>query len=244
MNLEELPENVKKDIEGKSLSILKVIKEDIIVVGGWAVRAHAGEKHARYTLDIDGVAAEKKLPGIRNQLKKLDLDHRDSEWGFQFFKKYEPGIEITDKEIKKIADQIELRIELSPPKIKEFQTHHYFEFSLNDYVTKEIPYHNVDLSVKVNVPAVESMAAVKLGLPVDYKNNFDSAILLAMCDIDEIITTIKSNDDWYEMVLRRIPKQKGRIKDPGRLENLLLLNAGINIKDHIRKLDYLASNLK
>lgn len=244
MNLEELPEKVKKDIEDQSLSILKTIKDDIIVIGGWSVRAHAGEKHARYTLDIDGIAAEKELLKIKKKLKKINLKSRDSEWGLQFYQKYRPETKITDKDVRKRTNQLELRIELSGPIIKEFQTHHYFEFSLRDYVTRKIPFHNKDSEVEVNVPPVVSMTAVKLGLPADYKNNFDSAVLLSICDIDKAIATIKDNDDWGEMVLRRLPKLKGRIIDPGRLENLLLLNAKIDIREYIRKLEYIENNLK
>ena len=47
MNLEDFPEPIKKDIEDQSLSILEQIKEDIIVIGGWAVRALTGDKHSR-----------------------------------------------------------------------------------------------------------------------------------------------------------------------------------------------------
>ncbi|UCG70786.1 MAG: hypothetical protein JSV09_07255 [Thermoplasmata archaeon] len=244
MNLEELPEKVKRDIEDQSLSILEIIKDDIIVIGGWAVRALAGEKHARYTLDIDGVVAEKKLPRIKMKLEKLGLEYRDSDWGLQFYQKYRPEIKITDKDVRKKVNQLELRIELTGPRIKEFQTYHYFEFSLRDYVTRKIPFHNKDSEVEVKVPPVVSNTAVKLGLPVDYKNNFDSAILLAICDVDKVIIAIKSNDDWNEMVLRRLPKQKGRVKDPGRLENLLLINAKIDIREYIRKLEYIEYNLK
>jgi len=58
MNLEDFPEDVKNDIEDQSLSIFEHIKDDIVVIGGWAVRALLGKKHGRYTLDVDGVANE------------------------------------------------------------------------------------------------------------------------------------------------------------------------------------------
>lgn len=244
MNLEEFPEYIKKDVEDQSLAILEIIIDDIIVIGGWAVRALVGERHARYTLDIDGIVAEKKMLEIKKKLEDADLKYRKSEWGIEFHKKYEPEVKIAHKKLRERANEVELRIELSGPRIKEFQTHHYFEFSLSDYVTREIHFHYKDSKITVMVPLAESMAAVKLGLPVDYKNNFDSAVLLQNCHIDEVIETIKKNDDWYEMVLRRIPKLKGRIKDPGRLENMLSINAGINIKDYIRKLEYVESNLR
>lgn len=244
MNLEEFQEDLKKDIEDQSLAILEIIKDDIIVIGGWAVRALTGEKHARYTLDIDGISAEDNLFKLKKELENAGLESRHSEWGTQFFQKYKPKIKIVDQEMCEKISKIELRIELSKPKIREFQTHHYFEFSLTDYITKTIPFHNKDSTITIQVPPVESMAAVKLGLPVDYKNNFDSSVLLQICDINKVIDTIKNNDDWYEIVLRRIPKSIGRIKDPGRLENMLLINAGIKIKDHIKKLEYIKTELK
>ncbi len=51
MNLQEYPEPIKQDIEDQSLSILKHINDDVIVIGGWAVRALVGEKHGRYILE-------------------------------------------------------------------------------------------------------------------------------------------------------------------------------------------------
>ncbi len=244
MNLEEFPEVVKKDIEDQSLALLKIIKDDIIVIGGWAVRALAGERHARYTLDIDGVTTENNIVKLKEKLITADLKLRDSGWGIQFYQKYKPKIKITNQEVRERISDIELRIELSKPKIREFQTHHYFEFRLTDYVTKSIPFHNKDSTVTIRVPPAECMVAVKLGLPVDYKNNYDSVVLLQICDIDKVITIIKNNNDWYEIVLRRIPKLKGRIKDPGRLENMLLINTGINIINHIKKLEYIKAELR
>lgn len=243
MNLEELPVVVKNDIEDQSLSLLEIIKDDVIVIGGWAVRALTGKKHDRYTLDIDGITVKEKLPMIKQKLKASGLAAKDSEWGVQFYKKYILHVDIPD-EIRKTVENIELRIELSEPRIKEFQTHHYFEFSLNDYVNREIAYHNKPGVLIVHVPLPDQMAAVKLGLPVDYKNNFDSAVLLQICDTEKVIQTIKENDDWYEMVLRRLPKLRGRVKDTSRLENMLALNAGINVREYVRKLDYIEGQLK
>jgi hypothetical protein len=77
------------------------------------------------------------------------------------------------------------------------------------------------------------MVAVKLGLPVDYKNNLDAQVLLEICDIDEVIGIIKTNDNLVEMVLRRIPKLIGRLQQKDSLEHILALNVGINIKEHI-----------
>jgi hypothetical protein len=97
--------------------------------------------------------------------------------------------------------------------------------------------------VEIRVPPREHMAAVKLGLPADYKNNFDCAILLQMSDIDEVIRVIKENDDWKEMVLRRMPKFSGRINQAGSLENILAIDAGINVKEHVKKLRHIEEQL-
>ena len=111
-------------------------------------------------------------------------------------------------------------------------------------MSREIAYHNKLGVLVVHVPPPERMTAVKLGLPVDYKNNFDSAVLLQICDTEKVILAIKENDDWYEMVLRRLPKLRGRIKDTKRLENMLALNADINVREYVRKLDYIEKKLR
>ncbi|TET91353.1 MAG: hypothetical protein E3J35_02760 [Methanomassiliicoccales archaeon] len=240
MNLEELPEKVRKDVENQSLAILETIIDDIIVIGGWAVRAHAGKRHNRYTLDIDGVTAEDKMSEAGKKLRGLGLKSEDMDWGVRFSCEYEPEVQIIDEEIRRIANEVELRIDISGPRIVEMETPHYYEFDLSEYSRREILYHDSDSKIVVRVPPVESLAAVKLGLPVDYKNNFDSAVLLAMCDVDEVIGNIRNNDDWHEMVIRRIPKLKGRMKDPGRLENELCVDGGMDISEYIRKLEYIA----
>jgi len=45
VNLEELPLEIKNEIEDQSLEILEPIKEKIIVIWGWGVRAHLGPQH-------------------------------------------------------------------------------------------------------------------------------------------------------------------------------------------------------
>ena len=64
MNLEDFPEPIKKDIEDQSLELLEHINDNIIVIGGWAVRALTSNKHGRYTLDIDGVTNPKNNRSI------------------------------------------------------------------------------------------------------------------------------------------------------------------------------------
>ncbi|MFA5102683.1 MAG: hypothetical protein WC525_05975 [Candidatus Thermoplasmatota archaeon] len=243
MNLEEYPEPIKKDIEDQSLSILEHIADDILVIGGWAVRALIGDKHGRYTLDIDGVTKQTTMKKVESILESLGMRERKSEWGVQFYQQYEANVKIP-KEIQKEIDDLELRIEISGPRIKESQTAHYFEFSLTEVIGREIQYHEKKGKVKVNVPPVEHMTAVKLGLPVDYKNNFDSQVLLKICNIEKVIEIIKSNDDWSEMVLRRIPKLIGRLRDKERLEHLLAINNDINIKEHIKTMRHIENKLK
>ena len=243
MNLEDLPIPIKKDIEDQSLSILERISDDIIVIGGWAVRALNGDKHGRYTLDIDGVTEQKIMKKVESNLESLGMERRKSDWGVQFYQHYKPQVKVP-KEIRKEIEKIELRIEISDPRIKESQTYHYFEFSLTEFLEREIQYHMKKEKVKVYVPPVEHMVAVKLGLPVDYKNNFDAQVLLEICNVEKVVEIIKSNDDWSEMVLRRIPKLVGRLSDKDRLEHILAINNGINIKEHIKTMKYIENKLK
>ena len=243
MNLEDFPEPINKDIEDQSLSILEQIKDDIIVIGGWAVRALTGDKHGRYTLDIDGVTDAGKMNEIESKLSAIGMNVRKNEWGIQFSHKYNPSVKVPE-DIKGAIEQLELRIEISGPKIKESQTHHYFEFSLTEFEEKEISYHLKEDKVRVKVPPAEHMAAVKLGLPVDYKNNFDSQVLLKFCNVNKVIEIIKANDDWGEMVIRRIPKLIGRLSQKERLEHILAVSNGINIKEHVNMIKHIESKLQ
>jgi len=243
MNLEDFPEEVKRDIKDQSLSILEQIKDDIIVIGGWAVRALTDNKHGRYTVDIDGVTDIKKINKIESKLSSAGMNIRRYEWGVQFYHKYDPHVQIPEK-IREATEQVELRIEISGPRIKESQTHHYFEFGLTEFEEKEISYHNKEEKVNVKVPSAEHMAAVKLGLPVDYKNNFDSQVLLDICDLEKVIEIIKINDDWREMVIRRIPKLIGRLNQKDRLEHILAVNNDIDIKKHVNIMKYIENKIK
>ena len=233
MNLQDFPLPVKNDIEDQSLSILEHINEDVIVIGGWAVRALVGEKHGRYTLDIDGIVAEASLKAIEDKLSALGMTSQKSQWGLQFNQRYQPSVDVPD-DFRKDLNPVQLRIEISGPRIQEAHTLHYFEFSLAEFQKKQLRYHLRDGTITVKVPPVAHMAAVKLGLPVDYKNNLDAQVLLEICDVEEVIGIIKTNDDWAEMVLRRIPKIIGRLQQKDSLEHILALNVGINIKEHIR----------
>jgi hypothetical protein len=242
MNLEDYPDGIKEDIEDQSLEILGSISEDIIVIGGWAVRALLQSRHARYTLDVDGITKTRKIVAVGKKLEALGLKGRRAEWGVQYFRKYTPGVGILGP-AKTIPNDIELRIEISGQRIKEKHTHHFFEFDLDEYEKGSIPYHSGKGSVQVKIPPARVMAAVKLGLPADYKNNFDAAALLRIADIDEVIRTIKSNDDWRDVVIRRIPKLIGRISMSDDLAHILAVNAGIDIRGYARKLKEIEKQL-
>lgn len=241
MNLETFPKEIKDDIEDQSLALLARINENILVIGGWAVRGLLGEKHGRYTLDIDAVASKESRDQVAMKLIAAGLKPKRADWGVQYFKQYEPEVDVP-KGVD--ISKVELRIEISGPRISEFSTPHYFEFSLDEFVTRSIPFHRNAVVVETMVPPMKHMAAVKLGLPVDYKNNFDSMMLLQSCEVHDVVEIILQNDSWSEMVLRRMPKLIGRIKDKNGIAHLLAMNAGINIQNHIRKLKEIESLLR
>jgi hypothetical protein len=88
----------------------------------------------------------------------------------------------------------------------------------------------------MTVPEIEYLTANKLGLPADYKNRYDAAILLPSSDLHKTLETIQKTDNWREMVLRRLPKFIGRTKDKGDIACLLLRRAGIDIQDYLDQL--------
>jgi hypothetical protein len=238
MNLEMLPEHVKRDIEDQSLEVLRLVSDDVVVIGGWGVRALAGPGHGRYTQDIDVVVGDEKIPELLERVKDTDLDLRSDDWGDTLYAPYLPRVDVEGID-EAILRSIEIRIELSGPIISEKATHHYFEFSLTETTEAQIALHNRNDYVHVRVPLVEHMAACKLGLPVDYKHNYDAAVLLNIVDPDTVIGVILTNDDWAKMVLRRHNKQVGRFKGVDRQERLLAQQKGIDVRNHIRKLKYI-----
>lgn len=243
MNLQDYPNEIKDDIEDQSLDILEHIKDDVIVIGGWAVRALLGKEHKRYTSDVDGVTSKDKFDVVIDKLSELELKPSKVEWGIKFYKKYVPEVDIPEK-LESDIELIDLRIEISEPLIKEYETHHYFEFNLANYVQKDIEYHIKSKALSVNVPPIEHMVANKLGLPADYKNNYDTMVLLRESDIEEVIRVIRKNDDWYEMVLRRLPRIIGRINITDRIEHILAVNSGLDFKEHNKKLNLIKEALK
>lgn len=62
------------------------------------------------------------------------------------------------------------------------------------------------LQFEIEVPSISALVANKLGLPADYKNRFDVAILLLLCNMDKLIKIITETNDWSDLVLRRMPK--------------------------------------
>jgi hypothetical protein len=235
MNLQEFPVHIKKDIEDQSLQLLSLINDGIVVIGGWGVRAYTQENHQRYTLDIDAVSDKKGIQKTKSILISQGLSCRDTEWGFQLFTPYKPSFTLNTQEQK--LQLPEMRIEISDPRITEHMTDHYFEFSLTDYNRKKIHFHTLDdKTINIKVPPIADLTAVKLGLPADYKNIFDSIILLQYTTINDVISSIKRNDSWDEMVLRRIPKYRGRLQDKNSLVHRIAVDARIDIKDMVKKL--------
>ena len=88
----------------------------------------------------------------------------------------------------------------------------------------------VEILKHIRVPPIEDLAAVKLGLPADYKNIFDSLILLQMCHIDDVVASIQRNNHWSELVLRRLPKYIGRLHNQKSLVYRIAMDARIDIK--------------
>jgi hypothetical protein len=242
VNIQEVPTGIKEDIEDSSLDLLAEIVDHMVLIGGWAVRAHLGEGHGRFTLDVDGVASDEDMAVIRDRMVDLGLAEARTDWGVKFWSRYEPRVPIPAR-FAALVEPVEMRIEVSGPVTRDVDSHHYFEFSLEDHDVRVIRYHGRDEALEVRVPPIDTMAAVKLGLPVDFKNNHDVVGLLRVCDVDGVIGVILDTDDWREMVLRRLPKLIGRIQHRGRLENALAVEMGVDIPAHVGTLRYIEATL-
>ena len=235
MNVERIPLEVRDDIEDQSLGILERIAEDVVIVGGWAVRAVLGPDHGRFSLDVDAVAGPREMEKLIEMLDGMGFELSKRDWGIRMFAPYIPGVDVGDMDAD-VLDGVEMRVEVSGPRMFDIGMDHFFEFPLDEFETRSLPFQNVDGEVSVRVPSCERLAANKLGLPVDYKNNFDAAMLLVVADIDKVIEIILDTNDWRELLLRRGPKQMGRIRQSGRIERVLARDVGLDIDGYITNL--------
>jgi hypothetical protein len=237
VNIEQLPRQIRDDIEDQSLGILRQIQQYVVVIGGWAVRSYITNhlKSARYTLDVDAIATSENIKAVHDILAKKNFISSDEEnWGTRFYKPYQPSPKISCAPI--LFKDIQIRIEISSSRIHEIDTHHYFEFDLNKTNKKTVVSHGKHPSIQVKVPEIEYLVSNKLGLPADYKNRYDAAILLPNSNFLKIIEVIQKTDGWDEMVLRRLPKFIGRTKDKGDVANLLLRWANIDVQGYLNQL--------
>jgi hypothetical protein len=235
VNVARIPPGVRDDIEDQSLAILEAIADHVVVIGGWAVRAVLGPVHGRFSLDVDGVAEAEDIDRVRQVLWDMGFDLLKTDWGYRMYSPYEPRVDVGDLD-PEMLEGIEVRVEVSEPRIHDVQTRHYYEFPIEETESRTLSYHGQDREVTVTVPTCERLAANKLGLPVDFKNNYDSAMLLAVADVDRVIEIILETDDWLEMVLLRGPKQIERFRQSGRIERVLAREAGLDIEEYVRTL--------
>lgn len=234
-----LSPETKKDLERQSLETIAPIKDKIVIIGGWAARAWGGGKHKRFTFDIDGVASEKNLRRVRNKLADVGMKMHPTSWGVKFSKPYTPtpGIGAQPGDIG-----IQIKIELSPPRIHE-DSDHYFEFDLKRTRDKVVGSLDGKTELEVKIPEVEYLIANKLGIPSDYRSQYDITVLLPLCDERKLVDLIKNTDRWGELVLRRIPKTAERIRNPTTGVHDALSDVGVDIKLVVDTLARIAGRL-
>ena len=236
-NMQQLPKQIRDDVEDQSLDILQQIQQYIVVIGGWAVRSYTTKsfKHARYTLDVDAVATPENIKTVNAILAKENLMFSEkTDWGIKYYKPYRPnsGISYGPSFFK----DLQIRIEISPPRIYEIDKNHYFEFNLKKTTKQTVVSHGKHRPVQATVPEIEYLVVNKLGLPADYKNRYDAAVLLTNSDFSKIFEIIKKTDKWEEMILRRLPKFIDRTKDKKDIAHMLLRRANITISDYLNQL--------
>jgi hypothetical protein len=243
MNVGRIPEEVRDDIEDQSLGILEAVADHVVVIGGWAVRAVLGPVHGRFSLDVDAVAAPEGIEEVRRILEGMGFELLETDWGIRMFAPYKPRVDVGHLD-PGVLEGIELRVEVSGYRMHDVETRHYYEFPPEETEGRRLRYHGQDREVHVTIPTRERLAANKLGLPVDFKNNYDAAMLLAVSDVDRVIEIILDTDDWRAMVLRRGPKQVGRFRQSGRIERVLARSADLDIDGYIRCLGRIQEALR
>lgn len=234
-----LPPEIRKDLERQSLETLAPVKDQIVVIGGWAARAWSVERHKRLTFDIDGIAPEDSLHKVKDKLTEINLKPHPTSWGVKFSKPY-----VSSSGIPAPPDDlgVQIKMELSPPRIYE-DPDHYFEFDLERTRYKIVRTLDGKTELKIKTPEIEYLIANKLGTPSDYRSQYDIATLLPLCDMGKIVDLIKTTDRWRELVLKRIPKTSERIRNPTTEVHDALSDASVDIRSIANILKCIADSL-
>ncbi len=238
VRLHELPEQVKNDIENKSLHALREIKGHIVVIGGWAARAHGGSKHIRYTFDINGVADKRGLKRTQRTLEGSGFSVIDENWGFRATIPHE-----TQEELDVGRKDLKIKVEISEPRIYEIDGSHYFEFDLEETEEKEVVSMDESTRVDIRVPNIDYLVANKLGLPPLFKNMYDGCLLILKSDVDEVSNLIKGINDWNELAQTRISKTLEALKNRGSILNRELSKTG-EISEMRRRVEQVLNNFE
>ncbi|MFQ5951679.1 MAG: hypothetical protein ACE5KH_06315 [Candidatus Geothermarchaeales archaeon] len=219
---------MKQELEDQSLDTLEHIADHIIVIGGWAVRAWAKPPRGlmRYTIDIDGIAEDSKMGQVESILQEQHLRREPAEWGLRFRKNYAHQSQEAKEFMKTWEEPLEVRVEISPPRMYEANDEHFFEFEPHETILREIRSRGSHQPLSVKVPTSEYLMANKVGLGADYKNRYDAAILALQVDLEQAAAIIVSTDKWKDIVIRQLSRFLGRTSQPTDIAATLLEENG------------------
>lgn len=235
MSLYNLPHQVKNGIENESLKMLRKIKQHIVVIGGWAARAHSGSTHIRYTFDIDAVASEQGQKQAYQALEEQGFCIVDEEWGGRATIPYKAPVDVE-------AEDLKIKVEIFPPRIYEIDGSHYFEFDLRETKEKEVVSMDGNTRVRIMVPDINYLVANKLGLPPLFKNMYDGCLLTQKSDISRVSQLIRKIDDWGDLAQIRISRTLKTLKEEGSILYRELSKTG-EIREIRRKLEKILNQL-
>ena len=230
----ELSSELKDELENESMEMLRLLQDiDLVVIGGWAVRGILSQEHARHTFDVDGVATEDALNQVYSRLQEHGFRPEIKDWGVKFWKKFRPN------EI----EGIEIRLEMSLPRIMMADGKHYFEFNLKEVLDDVHILSRCGKSLRIRVPKPEYLVANKLGY-ADWKNIYDVGMLQSRVDIEKVVGIILSTDNWKEVVLRKISRFKNDIRDQRRISYPLLVASGVDLQRYSLFLTEISNSLR
>jgi predicted nucleotidyltransferase component of viral defense system len=163
-------------LEANSLNDLKKIESeakrfgiDLILIGGYAVRAYTLQRSWRFTKDMDFITLRKNLTALRGVLKQLEYTFEETEFGIKGARK---------------ANKSDIKLDIAVDKVIDWSTNKEYPLPTDIFKKSSVMKivesfeENKDLNTSARVAPIEDIILMKL-MTERPKDHFDAIAIIS-----------------------------------------------------------------